>query len=78
MQQKVRERVGDGDKNIFCGAVMGSSICSRGILYFRIRRLTASVNETIVKQQAQLSLKPRDAGWFVKLLRYGRTFCQNT
>ena len=32
MQQKVRERVGDGDKNIFFGAVMGSSTCPRVIL----------------------------------------------
>jgi len=33
MQQKVREQVGDGDKNIFCGAGMGSSTCPRVILY---------------------------------------------
>jgi len=32
MQQKVRERVGDDDKNIFFGAVMGSSTCPHVIL----------------------------------------------
>jgi len=32
MQQKVRDRVVDGDKNIFFGVVMGSSTCPRVIL----------------------------------------------
>jgi len=36
MQQTVRERVGDGDKDIFCGAVMGSSTCPRVILYYQV------------------------------------------
>ena len=29
IQKMVWEQVGDGDKDIFCGAVMGSSTCPR-------------------------------------------------
>jgi len=43
---KVRERVEDGDKNIFCGAVMGSSSCPRVIFYFRQQVQYAYINFT--------------------------------
>ena len=34
MQRTVRERVADGDKDILCGAVLGSITCPHVILYF--------------------------------------------
>jgi len=37
MQQTVRERVGDVDKNIFCGAVMGSSTCPCVIFCYGVK-----------------------------------------
>jgi len=46
MQQKVREWVGDEDKNIFCGAVMGSSTCPCVILLSVVNKSVQNADGT--------------------------------